>query len=114
LIETNKLLLKVVQTYLDTSCILDFKLDDLIGDTMKFAKTFALTAIASSALMMGGCANNGYGYNSGLSNTAKGATAGAAAGALLKSGGNSKDIARGAIGGAAIGGAGAYILDQTR
>ncbi len=45
---------------------------------MKFAKTFALTAIASSALMMGGCANNGYGYNSGLSNTAKGATAGAA------------------------------------
>ncbi|WP_201541051.1 hypothetical protein [Psychrobacter faecalis] len=83
---------------------------------MKFAKTFALTAIASSALMMGGCANNGYGYgyNSGLSNTAKGATAGAAAGALLKSGGNSKDIARGAIGGAAIGGAGAYILDQTR
>ncbi|WP_333614129.1 hypothetical protein [Psychrobacter sp.] len=48
---------------------------------MKFAKTFALTAIASSALMMGGCANNGYGYNSGLSNTAKGATAGAAAGA---------------------------------
>jgi len=50
---------------------------------MKFAKTFALTAIASSALMMGGCANNGYGYNSGLSNTAKGATAGAAAGGLL-------------------------------
>ena len=77
---------------------------------MKFAKTFALTAIASSALMMGGCANNGYGYNSGLSNTAKGA----AAGALIRSGGDSKDIARGALGGAAVGGAGAYILDQTR
>lgn len=81
---------------------------------MKFAKTFVLTAIASSALMMGGCANNGYGYNSGLNNTAKGAAAGAAAGALLKSGSNSKGIARGALGGAAIGGAGAYILDQTR
>ena len=81
---------------------------------MKFAKTFALTAITSSALIMGGCASPGYGYNTGLSNTTKGAAAGAAAGALLKSGGNSKDIARGAIGGAAVGGAGAYILDQTR
>lgn len=80
---------------------------------MKFAKTIAMTAIASSALVMTGC-NTGYGYNSGLSNTAKGAAAGAAAGALIKSGGDSKDIARGAIGGAAIGGAGAYILDQTR
>ena len=79
---------------------------------MKFAKTIAMTAITSSALIMGGCATNGY--NSGLSNTAKGATAGAAAGALLESGGNSKDIARGALGGAAVGGAGAYILDQTR
>ena len=79
---------------------------------MKFAKTFALTAIASSALMMGGCANNGY--DTGLSNTAKGAAAGAAAGALIKSRGDSKDIARGAIGGAAIGGAGAYILNNSR
>ena len=79
---------------------------------MKFAKTFALTAIASSALMMGGCANNGYGYNSGLSNTAKGAAAGAAAGALIRSGGDSKDIARGALGGAAVGGAGATSLTK--
>ncbi|MGP9545728.1 hypothetical protein ACT3QR_12080 [Psychrobacter sp. AOP7-B1-25] len=77
---------------------------------MKFAKTFAMTAITSSALIMGGC----NGYNSGLSNTTKGAAAGAAAGALIKSGGDSKDIARGALGGAAVGGAGAYILDQTR
>lgn len=79
---------------------------------MKFAKSIAMTALTSSALIMGGCASNGY--NTGLSNTAKGAGAGAAAGALLKSGGNSKDIARGALGGAALGGAGAYILDQTR
>ncbi|MGP9557164.1 hypothetical protein [Psychrobacter sp. AOP7-A1-24] len=77
---------------------------------MKFAKTIVMTAITSSALIMGGC----NGYNSGLSNTTKGAAAGAAAGALIKSGGDSKDIARGALGGAAVGGAGAYILDQTR
>lgn len=79
---------------------------------MKFAKMIAMTAITSSALIMGGCASNGY--NSGLSNTAKAATAGAAAGALIKSKGDSKDIARGAIAGAAIGGAGGYIYDQTR
>lgn len=81
---------------------------------MKFAKTIAMTALTTSALIMGGCANNGYGYNSGLSNTAKGAAAGAAAGALIRSGGDSKDIARGAIGGAAVGGAGAYILNNSR
>ena len=80
---------------------------------MKFAKTIAMTAITTSALVMTGC-NTGYGYNSGLSNTAKGAAAGAAAGALIKSGGDSKDIARGAIGGAAVGGAGAYILNNSR
>ncbi|MER1972643.1 MAG: hypothetical protein ABS880_02655 [Psychrobacter alimentarius] len=57
---------------------------------MKFAKTIAMTALTSSALIMGGCANSGYGYNSGLSNTAKGAAAGAAAGALIRSGGDSK------------------------
>lgn len=86
-----------------------------IGDTMKFAKTIAMTAITSSALIMTGCnSTGGYGYNSGLSNTAKGTAAGAAAGALIKSGGNSKDIARGALGGAAIGGAGAYILENSR
>ena len=79
---------------------------------MKFAKTIAMTALTSSALIMGGCATNGY--NSGLSNTAKGAAAGAAAGALIRSGGDSKDIARGALAGAAIGGAGGYIYDQTR
>ena len=79
---------------------------------MKSAKTFAMTAITSSALIMTGC--NTAGYNSGLSNTAKGATAGAAAGALIRSGGDSKDIARGALGGAAIGGAGAYILENSR
>lgn len=89
-------------------------LDNLIGDTMKFAKTIAMTALTSSALIMGGCANSGYGYNSGLSNTAKGAAAGAAAGALIRSGGDSKDIARGALGGAAVGGAGAYILNNSR
>ncbi|MBF4490384.1 MULTISPECIES: hypothetical protein [unclassified Psychrobacter] len=77
---------------------------------MKFAKTLAMTALTSSALIMGGC----NGYNSGLSNTTKGAAAGAAAGALIKSGGDSKDIARGALGGAAIGGAGAYILNNSR
>ncbi len=88
------------------------QLDNLTGDIMKFAKTIAMTALTSSALIMGGCATNGY--NSGLSNTAKGAAVGAAAGAVLKSNGDSKDIARGALGGAAVGGAGAYILDQTR
>ena len=77
---------------------------------MKFAKTLAMTALTSSALIMGGC----NGYNSGLSNPTKGAAAGAAAGALIKSGGDSKDIARGALGGAAIGGAGAYILNNSR
>ncbi|CAM3611639.1 MAG: osmotically inducible lipoprotein OsmB [Psychrobacter glaciei] len=79
---------------------------------MKFAKTIVMTAITSSALIMSGCANTGY--TSGLSNTTKGAAAGAAAGALIKSGGDSKDIARGALGGAAIGGAGAYILNNSR
>lgn len=79
---------------------------------MKFAKTIAMTAITSSALIMSGC--NSYGYNSGLSNTAKGATAGAAAGALIRSGGDSKDIARGALAGAAVGGAGAYILENNK
>ncbi|MGP9492515.1 hypothetical protein [Psychrobacter sp. AOP7-B1-24] len=79
---------------------------------MKLAKTIAMTALTSSALIMGGCATNGY--NSGLSNTAKGAAVGAAAGAVVRSGGDSEDIARGALGGAAIGGAGAYILDQAR
>lgn len=90
------------------------QLDNLIGDTMKFAKTIAMTALTSSALIMGGCASGGYGYNSGVSNTAKGAAAGAAAGALIRSGGDSKDIARGALGGAAVGGAGAYILNNSR
>ena len=80
---------------------------------MKFAKTIAMTAIASSALVMVGCNSTG-GFNSGVSNTAKGATAGAAAGALIRSGGNSKDIARGAILGGAVGGAGAYILDNNK
>lgn len=79
---------------------------------MKFAKTFAMTAIASSALVMTGC--NSTGYNSGLSNTAKGATAGAAAGALIRSKGDSKDIARGALAGAALGGAGGYIYDKSQ
>lgn len=90
-----------------------FNFDNLIGNNMKFAKTIAMTAITSSALIMTGCNSTG-GYHGGLSNTAKGAGAGAAAGALIKSGGNSKDIARGALGGAALGGAGAYILDNNR
>ncbi|WP_201617811.1 hypothetical protein [Psychrobacter urativorans] len=82
---------------------------------MKFAKTIAMTAITSSALIMGGCnSTGGYGHNGNLSNTAKGAAAGAAAGALIKSGSDSKGIARGALGGAALGGAGAYILDNNR
>ena len=90
------------------------KFYDLIGDNMKFAKTIAMTAIASSALIMTGCnSTGGYGYNTGLSNTAKGTAAGAAAGALIRSGGDSKDIARGALAGAAVGGAGAYILDNS-
>lgn len=93
-----------------------FNFDDLIGDNMKFAKSIAMTAIASSALIMTGCnSTGGYGgYNSGLSNTAKGTAAGAAAGALIRSGGNSKDIARGALAGGAVGGAGAYILDNNK
>ena len=82
---------------------------------MKFAKTIAMTALTSSALIMGGCASGGYGYgNNNAANTAKGAAAGAAAGALIRSGGDSKDIARGALGGAAVGGAGAYILNNSR
>ena len=83
---------------------------------MKFSKTIAMAAITSSALIMTGCnSTGGYGgYNNTATNTAKGAAAGAAAGALIKSGGDSKDIARGAIGGAALGGAGAYILNNSR
>ena len=80
---------------------------------MKLAQSIAMATIASSALIMTGCNSTG-GYNSGVSNTAKGATAGAAAGALIKSGGDSKDIARGALGGAALGGAGGYIYDKTK
>lgn len=79
---------------------------------MKLAQSIAMATIASSALIMTGCNSTG-GYNSGVSNTAKGATAGAVAGALIKSGGDSKDIARGALGGAALGGAGGYIYDKT-
>ncbi len=79
---------------------------------MKLAQSIAMATIASSALIMTGCNSTG-GYNSGISNTAKGATAGAVAGALIKSGGDSKDIARGALGGAALGGAGGYIYDKT-
>lgn len=79
---------------------------------MKFAKTIAMTTITSAALVMTGCNSMG-GYNSGLSNTTKGAAAGAAAGALIKSGGNSEDIARGALAGAAVGGAGGYVIDHT-
>ncbi len=78
---------------------------------MKFAKTLAMTAITSSALIITGCNSTG-GFNSGLSNTSKGALAGAATGALIKSGGDSKDIARGAAVGAAVGGAGTYILNR--
>lgn len=82
---------------------------------MKFAKSIAMTAVVSSALVMTGCNSmGGYGYNSGLSNTAKGTAAGAVAGAAIRSGGNSKDIARGALAGAAVGGAGAYILDNNK
>ena len=77
---------------------------------MKFAKTIAMTAITSSALIMSGCNSTG----STTSNTAKGATAGAVAGALIKSGGDRKDIARGALGGAALGGAGGYIYDKAK
>ncbi|MBP2279852.1 outer membrane lipoprotein SlyB [Psychrobacter sp. PL19] len=76
---------------------------------MKFAKTLAMTAITSSALIMGGCNSGPFGN---ASNTAKGAAAGAAAGALIRSKGDSKDIARGALAGAALGGAGGYIIDQ--
>ena len=53
---------------------------------MKFAKTIAMTVITSSALIMTGCNTGPYG----MSNTAKGATAGAA-----------------------IGGAGGYIYDRS-
>jgi hypothetical protein len=88
-----------------------FKFDDLIGDNMKFAKTFAMTAITSSALIMTGCNTGPYGN---ANNTVRGATAGAAAGALIRSKGDSKDIARGALAGAALGGAGGYIYDQTK
>ncbi|MGP4714021.1 hypothetical protein [uncultured Psychrobacter sp.] len=76
---------------------------------MKFAKSMAMTAMVSSALVMTGCNSGPFGN---ASNTAKGATAGAAAGALIRSKGDSKDIARGALAGAAIGGAGGYILDN--
>lgn len=78
---------------------------------MKLAKTLAMTAITSSALIMTGCSSMG-GYGGNVSNTAKGTAAGAAAGALIRSGGDSKDIARGALAGAAVGGAGGYILDK--
>lgn len=83
----------------------------LTGDNMKFAKTIVMTAITSSALIMTGCNSTG-GYNGNVSNTAKGAGAGAVAGALIRSKGDSKDIARGALAGAALGGAGGYIIDN--
>ena len=41
------------------------------------------------------------------------ATTGAVAGALIKSKGDSGDIAKGAAAGAALGGAGGYIMDNT-
>jgi len=78
---------------------------------MKFAKTFAMTAITSSALIMSGCNSMG---STTSNRTAKGATAGAVAGALIKSGGDRKDIVRGALGGAALGGAGGYIYDKAK
>ncbi len=78
---------------------------------MKFTKSIAATAIMSSALVMTGCNSGPY---ANASNPVKGATAGAAAGALIKSGGDSKDIARGALAGAALGGAGGYIYDKTK
>ncbi|WP_350562338.1 hypothetical protein [Psychrobacter sp. CAL346-MNA-CIBAN-0220] len=79
---------------------------------MNFAKNIAMTAIASSAIIMTGCNSTG-GYGGNVSNTAKGAAAGAAAGALIRSKGDSKDIARGALAGAALGGAGGYIIDKS-
>ena len=78
-------------------------------DVMKL-KTLALTAITSSTLVMTACAGPNA-YNN-MSNTAKGATAGAAAGALIRSKGDSKDIARGALAGAALGGGAGYVIDQ--
>ena len=77
---------------------------------MKFAKTIAMTAITSSAIIMSGCNSTG----GTASNTAKGATVGAVTGALIKSGGNKKDIARGALAGGAVGGAGGYIYDKVK
>ncbi|WP_019674022.1 glycine zipper domain-containing protein [Psychrobacter lutiphocae] len=76
-------------------------------------KTLALVTMTSSALFLTGCNTTNGGFNpNNMSTTAKGATAGAAAGALIRSGGNSKDIARGAIAGAALGGAGGYALEK--
>lgn len=75
-------------------------------------KTLALTVMTSSTLLMTACTSTG-GFNpNNMSNTAKGATAGAAAGALIRSKGDSKDIARGALAGAALGGGAGYVIDQ--
>ncbi|PNK60683.1 glycine zipper domain-containing protein [Psychrobacter sp. FDAARGOS_221] len=82
---------------------------------MKLTKSIALATMTSSALLMAGCnTTTGTFDPNNMSTTAKGATAGAAAGALIRSGGDSKDIARGAIAGAALGGAGGYALEKHR
>lgn len=81
---------------------------------MKRTITLALAAMTSSTLLMAGCTSTGGLNTSNMSNTAKGATAGAVAGALIKSGGNSKDIAKGAAAGAVLGGGTGYIIDHTK
>ena len=77
---------------------------------MKTLKTLALSSVAASALVMTACSSTGnYGT---MNNATKGTIAGATAGALVKSKGDSKDIARGAVVGAILGGGTGYVIDR--
>lgn len=80
---------------------------------MKLIRSTALATIAGSVFLLAGCnSTGGYDYSS-MSNAQKGAAAGAVAGALIESKGDSKDIATGTLAGAALGGAGGYVIDKT-
>lgn len=81
---------------------------------MNSIKHFALSSIAATALLMSACSTMSTQDLNNLNPTAKGALAGAAAGALIESKGNRKDIAKGAAVGAVLGGGTGYVIDNTQ
>ena len=77
-------------------------------------KLFAFSSMATAALLISACSTmSGQDLNN-LNPAAKGALAGAAAGALIESKGNRKDIAKGAAVGAVLGGGTGYVIDKTQ